>query len=85
MDFSANVWNQIKNKSPKDFIKALRKDGWNKDASKGAVQVFRNPRDNRRVTIHVHPGKIYGPLMVKALIEDIGWSIQDMKRLGFIK
>jgi predicted RNA binding protein YcfA (HicA-like mRNA interferase family) len=85
MKFPPNVWNQIKNKSPNDFIKALKKDGWKKDESKGAVQVFRNPKTNSRVTIHVHPGKIYGPSMVEALIEDIGWSIEDMKRVKFIK
>jgi predicted RNA binding protein YcfA (HicA-like mRNA interferase family) len=85
MSYPKSVWNQIKNRTPKDFITALKKDGWEEDASHGSVKVFRNPEKNLRVTIHMHPGKTYGAKMLNHLIEDIGWSVDDMRKLKFIK
>jgi len=82
--FPTNIWNQLKNKSCKDFINALVKDGWERDVTVGPEQIYRNP-DGRRVSIHFHPNRTYGAKLLKALIEDTGWSIKDMKRLGFIK
>jgi len=84
MKFPTNIWNQLKNKTCKDFIHALEKDGYKIDATKGAEQIYRHP-DGRRVSIHFHPGKGYGPKLLKDLIKDTGWSLEDMKRLGFIK
>ena len=84
MKFPTNIWNQLKNKTCKDFISALEKDGWEIDATTGAEQIFRCP-DGRRVSIHFHPDRTYGPKLLKALIKDTGWSLEDMKRLGFIK
>ena len=84
MKFPTNIWNQLKNKTAKDFIRALEKDGWERDATIGAEQIFRHP-DGKRVSIHFHPNKTYRPGLLKALIEDTGWSVEDMKRLGFIK
>lgn len=53
-------------------------------ASSGAIQIYRHP-DGRRVSIHVHPKKTYGPGLLKDLLQDTGWSIDDMKRLKLIK
>ena len=39
----------------------------------------------RSVTIHYHPGKTYGAKLLKGLLEDIGCSTADMKRLKLIK
>lgn len=36
---------------------------------------------NQRITIHYHPKKTYGQHLLKSLLEDIGWSEADMKRL----
>ena len=84
MAFSKQVWDQLRNKSPKDLMSALEKDGAVLDTTRGAVQVYRYS-NGERVTIHFHPGKTYGPKLLKALIEDIGWSEKDMRRLKLIK
>ena len=84
MKYPANIWNQLKNKTCKDFIDALEKDGWKRDATIGAEQIYRH-QDARRISIHFHPGRTYGPGLLKALIKDTGWSVEDMKRLRFIK
>ncbi len=84
MKFPKHIWNQLKNKSPKDLISALEKDGAVPDITRGAIQVYRYP-DGRRVTIHYHPGRTYGPKLLKALIDDIGWTEDDLRRLKLIK
>ena len=84
MNFPKNVWDQLKNKTAQDLMSALEKDGAIHDVSRGAVQVYRY-EDGRRITIHPHPGKTYGPKYLKGLLDDIGWSIKDMKRLKLIK
>ena len=84
MKFPKNIWDQLKNKSSDDIISALAKDGWKPDETRGAEQIYRHP-DGRRVSIHYHPGKTYRPGLLKSLLADIGWSIDDMHRLKLIK
>jgi predicted RNA binding protein YcfA (HicA-like mRNA interferase family) len=84
MKFTGQTWDQIKNKTAQDLMSALVKDGAIPDITRGAVQVFKYP-DGRRITIHPHPKKTYGPKLLKALIEDIGWTEKDLHRLKLIK
>ena len=84
MSFPGHVWKQIKGLSADDLISALERDGWVRDVERGAVQVYRHA-DGRRVGIHYHPNKTYGPGLLKALLEDIGWTVADMRRLKLIK
>lgn len=85
MSFSQNIWNQLRNLTCEEIISALKKDDWQHDTTSGAVQAYRNPNTGARVTIHYHPGKTYGSKLLKALLTDIGWSVEDMQRLKLIK
>jgi len=82
--YPPHIWNQLKNKSFHSLVSALRKDGWIPDETKGAEQVYRHP-DGRRVVLHYHPSKTYGPNLLKALLKDIGWTEDDMRCLKLIK
>jgi predicted RNA binding protein YcfA (HicA-like mRNA interferase family) len=84
MEFSKSIWDQIKNKTADDLISALERDGALLDTCHGSARVYRYP-DGRRADIHYHPGKTYGPKLLKALVEDIGWNERDLKRLKLIK
>ena len=42
-------------------------------------------RNGRRVVIHYHPKKTYGPGLLKDLVRDIGWTDDDLIRLKLIK
>lgn len=84
MSFSKNVWNQLKNTTAERLIKALEKDGWERDEKRGAVQVYYKP-NGQRITIHYHPKKTYGANLLKGILSDIGWSEADLKRLKLIK
>ncbi len=87
MAFPPNVWNQLKNLTADDLITALGKDGWEPDpSSKGAIRAFiKKGTPTQRVTIHYHPKKTYGAKLLKGLIEDIGWTEEDLQRLKLIK
>jgi predicted RNA binding protein YcfA (HicA-like mRNA interferase family) len=85
MAYSGSVWNQLKNITADDLISALEKSGWKLEPNcTGAIQVYRNDNTDR-VSIHYHPKKTYGPKLLKGLLEDIGWTEADLKKLKLIK
>lgn len=85
MSFSKNAWAQLKGKTADQLISALLKDGFILDRKVRAERVYRHS-DGRKVTIHYHTGnKSYGPGLLGALLEDTGWSENDMHRLKLIK
>lgn len=84
MKLPKDVWSQLKNKTADELVSALRKDKWVLDVTRGAEQIYRHP-DGKRVSIHYHPKKTYGQKLLRALLTDTGWSIDDMRRLKLIK
>lgn len=85
MKYSQQTWNQLKNLTADEIKNALEKSGWIKDESIGAVLVYYHPEKKLRVTIHYHPRKTYRPGLLKDLLEDIGWSEEEMRKLKLIK
>lgn len=87
MAFTPNVWNQLKNLTADNLIKALERDGWTKDpASKGAtIGYIKGGSPKKRIVIHYHPKKTYGPGLLKGLIADIDWTEEDLRSLKLIK
>ncbi len=84
MAFNKAIWDQLKNTTASDLIRALSADDWEEDVRRGATRAFRKGA-GKRVVIHYHPKSTYGAKMLKALINDIGWSEDDLKRLKLIK
>ena len=85
MNFTKNVWAQLKGKTADQLISALLKDGFVLDTIVRTERVYRH-LDGRKVTIHYHTGNTgYGHGLLKALLEDTGWSESDMHRLKLIK
>lgn len=84
MSFPAHVWSQLKNLTADDLIAALKKDNWTRDVNSGAILVFRSQDGKKRVGIHYHPKKTYGAKLLKSLLADIGWSEDDMRRVGLL-
>lgn len=84
MKFPKHIWQQIRNVTADELIAALERDGWARDHHRGAEQIYRHP-DGRRVSIHYHPRKTYGPKLLKALLADIGWTTADLRRLKLVK
>lgn len=85
MKFSKNVWDQLKSKTADELISALLKDRFVLDENVRTERIYRHP-DGRRVSIHYHRGsKGYGSSLLKSMLEDIGWSESNMRRLKLIK
>lgn len=83
--FSKNAWQQLKNKTTDDLIRALLKDGFELVDEVRTERVYRRS-DGRKVTIHYHKGSgCYGASLLKALLRDAGWSEDDMRRVGLIR
>jgi len=69
MAFFTNTWNQVKNLTADDLLRALEKDGWERDAGRGAILAYiKRGSANRRVTVHYLPGKTYGPKLLKTFL-----------------
>ncbi len=84
MNYSKNVWQQLKNKTADDIISALLKDGFEPDTQLRTERIYRH-KDGRKVSIHYHPSKGYRQGLLKALLDNVGWTEADMIRLKFIK
>jgi predicted RNA binding protein YcfA (HicA-like mRNA interferase family) len=63
----------------------LRRAGWEEDAGHGSAVIFRDPTSGKRVHIHVHPHKTYGPETLKAVLDQIGWTPEEMRIFKLIK
>ena len=85
MNFSKQTWSQLKAKTSKELMAAIERDGFLHEERIGATQGYRHPDGRRRVVVHYQPRKSYGPKLLKALIEDAGWSEADLRRLKLIK
>ena len=89
MALPATVWSQLKNRTAKELIRALRRDGWTRETSRrSATLAFHKDeygKARRRIVIHYHPKKTYGIKLLKSLVSDIGWTESDLKRLRLIR
>jgi predicted RNA binding protein YcfA (HicA-like mRNA interferase family) len=84
MRYSKRIWEQLKNLTADELISALKRDGWQPDECRGAFHPFIDPATRNRIIIHYHPQKTYGPNLLKGLLDDIGWTEEDLKRLKLI-
>lgn len=83
MALPPNVWNQLKSITAGELSKALARDGWAPDTKGGSQTIWR--KGTRRVSIHFHPQKTYGAKMLQGILNDIGWTPEDLRRLKLIK
>lgn len=84
MGYPRHIWDQLKNLTADQLAKALEKSGWIRDEGVGNIYVYLHP-DGRRVTIHYHPHKTYGPKLLKELLSAINWSEADLRKLKIIR
>jgi hypothetical protein len=74
MAFPQHVWNQLKSVTADELIAALKRDGYRQDpASADATIAFikvGNP--SKRIVIHYHPRKTYGPKLRKPCSQTSG-------------
>jgi predicted RNA binding protein YcfA (HicA-like mRNA interferase family) len=73
-----------KNITAKEFRQALEKEGFKETKKRGGHLVFRHP-DGRRVILAYHKsGETFPPKTLKSMIQDAGWTEEDLRRLGIL-
>jgi predicted RNA binding protein YcfA (HicA-like mRNA interferase family) len=83
--YSPNVWSQVRNCTDKQFAKALGRDGFQFFSRNNNVSLYVHP-DGRQSTVHPHPGKSYGPSLLKSMLADAGWTTDaDLRRVKLAK
>lgn len=84
-----SIRDQLASLTADDWIRALQRDKWLEEdragATRGFVKQTTNGVGRRRVVIHYHPKKTFGPGLIKKLLEDTGWSDADLVRLKLVK
>jgi predicted RNA binding protein YcfA (HicA-like mRNA interferase family) len=66
------------------LIQALERDGFLLDHQRGSHRVYYHP-DGRRVVLPFHSsGQTVPVKTLKAIINDTGWTLADLKRLRLI-
>jgi predicted RNA binding protein YcfA (HicA-like mRNA interferase family) len=64
------------------FIRALHEDGFELSRTRGSHRIYRHP-DGRRVVVAYHRLSDTFPIgTLRGMIADIGWSHDDLVRLG---
>ena len=89
MGYPGPVWKQLKSLTADDLERALKKAGWLCDMDGGSMRIYLHPdaitKPRPRVSIHYHPHKTYGAGMLQRLLDDIGWTEDEMRTLKLIK
>ncbi len=93
MAFARNVWNQVKNLTKGEIIRALERDNWKLEQpshSSGSVRLYLKFDENgvplRRVEMHFHrANETCGRKLLAGILDAAGWTETDMKRLKLIK
>jgi mRNA interferase HicA len=71
--------------SARKLIHALQADEFLLQRTRGSHRVYRHP-DGRRVIVAYHAlGDTFPIGTLKAMIADIGWTDDDLRRLGLIE
>ena len=70
--------------SARQFIRALQADGFVLQRTRGSHRVYRHP-DGRRLVVAYHAlGDTFPIGTLKAMVTDVGWSDEDLRRFGLI-
>jgi len=77
-------YGQLRNLTAREIISAPVRDGFSFDRGDGSHQIYYHP-DRRRVTVVFHgSGSTFTRKTLKSMIEQAGWTEEDLKRLKLI-
>ena len=85
MKYNRNAWLQIRSITVEELMRALEKDGYKLDSNSNSKLSYRHSVTKNRIVIHYHPGKSWGDKFLQGLLDDIGWTEKDLRRLKLIK
>jgi len=65
----------------KKLIRFLKKQGFREDRQKGSHLTLVNDKTNKTATVPVHTGTDIGKGLLKKIIEDAGFTLEEFNRL----
>ncbi len=79
-------WSKLRTVTAREIISALNKDGFYLRSQSGSHQRYFHS-DGRKVTVSFHlPGEVFPLKTLKSIIlEQAGWTEDDLKRLGILR
>lgn len=63
-----------------EVIRALEKGGFYLTRSSGSHRIYKNSA-GRRVTVAYHSGKILHPKILKSILHDADWTLEELNEL----
>ncbi|HAZ27584.1 TPA: hypothetical protein DCY67_03055 [Candidatus Acetothermia bacterium] len=76
---------ELRKITSRELCAALERDGFAFDRQRGSTRVYYHPQDGRRAVVaYGHPGDTLPPKTLKAILEDLGWTEDDLKRLRLL-
>jgi len=77
-------YSRLRNVNAREIVSALNRDGFMWDRGGGSHQVYYHP-DGRRVTVMMHgKSETFRRKTLKSMIEQAGWTEDDLRRLKLI-
>jgi predicted RNA binding protein YcfA (HicA-like mRNA interferase family) len=78
-------YSELRSLTARELISALIRDGFYIDRKSGSHHQFRHPVKGRVTLSFHHPGDTFPPKALKSIIQDAGWSREDLERLKISK
>lgn len=86
-DYPEEIWQQLQNLTKKQFLNALKRDGWKQERG-SSPPAYRHPDKDpikNRIVIHYHKAKeTMGKSLLKHQLALTEWTIDDLERLRLI-
>lgn len=64
-----------------ELVRALQRLGWSVVVQRGSHVQLRHPERGGRVTVPVHAGKILGPGLTQAILNQTGLDPDELRRI----
>lgn len=68
---------QLPRLTAKEIIRVLAKNGFTLARQSGSHKIYINS-SGKRVTVPYHTGKTLHPKLIKSILNDAGWTVEDL-------
>lgn len=78
-------YSKLRSLTARKLVNTLIKDGFHLDRESGSHHQFFHPIKGRVTVAFHHPGDTFPLKALKGIIQDAGWTEDDLKRLKLLK
>ncbi len=78
-------YSKLRSLTARRLISALIKDGFHLDRESGSHQQYLHPNKGRVTVSFHHPGDTFPPKTLKKIVQEAGWTEENLKRLKLLQ